>query len=170
MMPTDPLPPELHRPLSVDRVTASGLEAVVEASDSERAALARRLGIPDVLALTCRFRLTPSQGGVVMAEGVLRGRLVRVCVVSLDAFEADVEERFRVRFVPAGTESDDLDPESDDEIGYSGSVIDLGEAAAEQLALGLDPYPRKPDADLPEAARAQDESPFAALARLRRDS
>jgi hypothetical protein len=46
--------------------------------------------------------------------------------------------------------------------------IDLGALAAEFLALGLDPYPRKPGAafDLGEA-EPERESPFAALARLR---
>ncbi len=37
-------------------------------------------------------------------------------------------------------------------------TLDLGEAAAEQLALALDPYPRAPDAvlpDMPEDAEAQ---------------
>ena len=32
---------------------------------------------------------------------------------------------------------------------YGGDSIDLGAALAEQLALALDPYPRKPGAKLP---------------------
>ena len=76
----------------------------------------------------------------------------------------------RVRFVPEGREDPELDPDSDDEIPYSGVAIDLGEAAAEQLALMLDPYPRKPGADLPAAADDSQTSPFAALARLKRPS
>ena len=47
-----------------------------------------------------------------------------------------------MRCVPAGQESDDADPEAPDEIGYADGMLDLGEAAAEQLALALDPYPR----------------------------
>jgi uncharacterized metal-binding protein YceD (DUF177 family) len=86
-------------------------------------------------------------------------------VVSLEEFETLTEERFRLRFVPAGRESDDDDPDSDDEIAYTGATIDLGEAAAEQLALALDPYPRKPDAVLPDAASEPLDLPFAALAR-----
>ena len=41
-------------------------------------------------------------------------------------------------------------------------------AAALALALALDPYPRVPDAVLPEAASAPPEGAFAALAALRR--
>ena len=47
--------------------------------------------------------------------------------------------------------------------------IDLGGLAGEFLALGLDPYPRKPDAsfDLGEPEPERD-SPFAALSGLAR--
>ena len=94
--------------------------------------------------------------------------MLRTCVVSLDEFEAGVDEKFRLRFVPAGAESDDPDPESEDEVPYTGDFLDLGEAAVEQLALALDPYPRKPDAELPAAETEPPEHPFAALASLRR--
>ena len=72
---------------------------------------------------------------------------------------------FQLRFVPVGAESDDTDPESEDEIPYAGGVLDLGEAAAEQLALALDPFPRKPGAALPDDdSRALRAYPFAKLA------
>jgi uncharacterized metal-binding protein YceD (DUF177 family) len=164
-------PPELHRPFAVDRLGA-GSEQMVEADAAECAALALRLRIPAVLALTCRFRLSAAPGGVVLAEGALAARLVRDCVVSLEPFETEVAEEFRVRFVPESSfrEPDEaalLDPDADDEIPYHGTVIDLGEAAAEQLALALDPYPRRPGASLPGEAAEAPPSPYAALARLR---
>jgi uncharacterized metal-binding protein YceD (DUF177 family) len=97
----------------------------------------------------------------------LRARVVRTCVVTLEDFETLTEERFRVRFVPVGRESDDDDPESDDEIPYTAGMVDLGEAAAEQLALALDPYPRKPGAIFePPQDVKQEEGPFAVLAQL----
>ena len=48
--------------------------------------------------------------------------------------------------------------------------IDLGVLAAEFLALGLDPYPRKPGADFaaPAEADISTDSPFAALRQLAR--
>lgn len=162
--------PEFHRPVPVDRLPAQ--EHSVVATPGECAALARRMAIPAVLSLTCRFRLRAEAGGIVLAEGALSARVVRDCVVSLDPFEMDVAERFRVRFVPTVMEPEDeegwLDPAEDDEIGYGGSTVDLGEAAAEQLALALDPYPRKPGAEMPEEGGEDRLSPFAALARLRR--
>ncbi|CAH2599303.1 conserved protein of unknown function [Rhodovastum atsumiense] len=161
-------PVELHRPVALDRIPATGLDVTIEASPAECEALAGRMAIPGVRSLACRFSLRPETAGVVVAEGQLRAEVVRSCVVSLEDFAMAVEERFRVRFVPAGHESEDDDPDADDEIPYEGGVLDIGEATAEQLALALDPYPRKPDAALPESAGNVPESPFAALARLQR--
>lgn len=166
--------PELQRPLAVERISDAGRDQVVEATAAECTALADRLKIPAVLALRCRFHLTVMRGGMVLAEGLLDAKLVRDCVVSLEPFEAVVAERFRLRFVPAAKFAEPdadavLDPEADDEVPYEGAMIDLGEATAEQLALALDPYPRRPDATLPDEATEAAESPFAALARLRQE-
>ncbi|HTB42499.1 MAG TPA: DUF177 domain-containing protein [Acetobacteraceae bacterium] len=156
---------ELHRPVPADRVGAAGLEVTVEANEAECAALAQRMQVPAVLALRCAFRLVRLTADCVLAEGHLQATVVQTCVVSLDDFAAAVDERFHIRFVPAGQESDDPDPETDDEIGYAGGALDLGEAAAEQLALVLDPYPRAPGAELPEIETDAQDHPFAALRR-----
>lgn len=168
--------PELHRPVPVARLRPEGEQRTIEAEPAERVRIAVRLGIPAVGALACRFHLTPGRAGEVAAEGELEARVVRTCVVTLEDFETTVTERFALRFVPEGSESAEMDtePESADEVPYAGGVIDLGEAAVEQLALALDPYPRSPGAMLPGEAQAPDEeqggreSPFASLARLRR--
>ncbi len=159
------VPPEFSRPLALDRVGATVFAIEVTATEAECAALAVRLGVPELHAFGCRFRLRRGESGRIGAEGELRARLARECVLSLDLFETEQAEPFRVIFVPAGTQNDDPDPESDDEIPYDGAAIDLGEAAAEQLALVLDPYPHKPGATLPPEAQEPLESPFAALAR-----
>ena len=162
--------PELHRPLSLDRIGPNGLDYTVEASPAECAALAERMMLPAVLALSCSFHLIREGRDTVLARGVLRARVTQTCVVSLDDFDASVEEVFQVSFVPAGDETDDVDPEGEDEIPFEGNTIDLGEAAAEQLALALDPYPRMPGVELPEMEEeAEPEAlpnPFAALKRL----
>lgn len=162
--------PELSRIIRVEMFGPAGLDCHVKAEPAELAAIAVRLGVQAVRALSCRLKLVNGEGGIVVAEGTLRARLVRECVVSLEPFDSAVTERFRVRFVPAGTEHDDENPESDDEIPYEGGVIDIGEAVIEQLALDLDPYPRKPGAVLPDEAEAAPVSAFAALAALRNRS
>ena len=90
----------------------------------------------------------------------------QTCVVSLDPFDADVVETFTIRFVPRGTEQEELDPDSDDEVTYQGGLLDLGEAASEQLALALDPFPRIPGIELPEEAQAHEDGAFAGLGAL----
>ena len=138
-----------------------------QANAAECAALAVRMKLPAVHALSCTFHLTRESQHVV-AQGALRACVTQTCVVSLEDFETVVEEDFRIRFVPSGTETDAMDPEADDEIPYESNQIDLGEAAAEQLALALDPYPRMPGAELPEAEAPVESHPFCSLAGLRR--
>ena len=179
--------PELSRRTQVRTLgrQASGvaLETVVEADDRECMALARRLGVPAVAQVSCRFRLSGMDAaGRVRADGLLHARLDQICVLTLERFQAVVVEPFALRFVPDDQVSDDpddpLDLEADDDVPYAGGVIDLGEAAVEQLALALDPYPRMPGAELPEAGDAGSDAvadgaadkpnPFAVLERRRR--
>ena len=168
---------EMSRPVALARIGATGAEHLVEATAAECAAIAARLLIPAVAALSCRFRLSPVRGGTVAAEGSLSARVTRECVATLELFEVELHEAFRVRFVPQENVSDDeddvLDLDADDELPYRGSQIDLGEATVEQLALALDPYPRMPGVALAgdetaPGADASVESPFAALARRAR--
>ena len=161
--------PELQRPVPADRVGAAGLSVTVEADAAECAAIARRLLVPSVEAVRCQWSLRPAPGGAVEAEGSLRAQLHQDCVVTLDAFATIVVEEFAVRFVPAGTESDTADdPDEADELPIEAGVLELGEATVEQLALALDPYPRKPGAVLPDGIGDEAETPFGALAKLRR--
>ena len=90
---------------------------------------------------------------------------MQTCVVTLDPFPARVEEEVDVDFSASeafrGTPAEDAempDPIVD-------GMIDLGGLTAEFLSLGLDPYPRKPDASFAFEGEA-DASPFAALAGL----
>jgi uncharacterized metal-binding protein YceD (DUF177 family) len=158
--------PEFHRPLSLERIGPQGLDLAVEATPAECAALADRMKLPAVLAVSCAFHLIRERRDVVLARGALRAKVTQTCVVSLDDFDAPVEEVFQVRFVPVGEETDNIDPESDDEIPFEGNLIDLGEAVAEQLGLALDPYPRMPGVEMPAVEDEPEQHPFAALRRL----
>jgi uncharacterized metal-binding protein YceD (DUF177 family) len=158
--------PEFHRPLSLDRIGAHGLDMTVEATASECAALAVRMNLPAVLSVSCVFHLIRESRDKILARGVLHARITQTCVISLEDFDVLLEEGFQVRFVPAGEESDDIDPESDDEIPFGGNIIDPGEAAAEQLGLALDPYPRMPGVEMPAVEDDPEPHPFAALRKL----
>ena len=159
--------PELHRPVALDRIGPHGATIAVDAEAGELPAIAARLHVVAVARLHCAFGLRRIGATTIEAQGVLRARLTETCVVSLDDFEHDVEEAFTVHFVPAGSEDDDPDPEAIDQIPFDGSSVDVGEAAVEQLALTLDPYPRQPGAALSPELTGEADGPFAALLALR---
>lgn len=174
--------PEFSRRVPVGRIAAKGMETSIEATPAECAALARRFGIPAIRDLACRYRLVPGRQGEVMAEGWLTAHVTQECVVSLEPFEDAVAESFTVRCIPAERfrEDDEVDPFSIDEVPYERETIDLGELAAEELSLGLDPYPHKPGSVIPvELLDVEEEDdagegeepkrqPFAALADLKK--
>jgi uncharacterized metal-binding protein YceD (DUF177 family) len=141
--------PEFSRMLPLSRIGRAGAAMDIAANEAERALLAKRLGIAGIEALRCQFQLHALPGGAIAADGVLTARVIQICVVSLDPFAQDIAESFTLRFVPEASLTASIDPETEDEIPIVGDALDLGEAAAEQLALSLDPYPRSPGAALP---------------------
>lgn len=155
----------------------AGTEHRIEASESERRALAERFGILAVNRLTAAVRLKPFRGGeLIRVTGSLSAEVVQACVVTLEPVPGAVEEEFQVTFGPDdGDEGEEIDISLDDEDvpdPMIGGIIDIGEVVAEHLALGLDPFPRKRGARLSKA-RAESEdtdekpNPFAVLERLR---
>ena len=146
------------------------------ASEAERAALAKRFALVSVDSLSAELVLS-RKDRTVSAEGRLRAAIVQSCAVSGEDLPVTVDEPLAFRFVPEaehtpGDEEVELDAEDCDEIGYSGSHVDLGEAVAQSLALAIDPYAVGPKAE--EARRRAgllsegDSGPFAALAALKK--
>ncbi|MBV9654208.1 MAG: DUF177 domain-containing protein [Acetobacteraceae bacterium] len=160
--------PEFSHTLTIAKIGTDGTEVSVGADEAARQAVARRLGLIAVEALTCDWRLHPGPAGRIAASGRLRARVVQASVLSLEPVEAAVAEDFNCVFVPAGTETDDIDPEAEDELPYEGGVLDLGEAVTEQLALALDQYPRKQGEEWSAPGESAGTHAFARLADLRR--
>jgi uncharacterized metal-binding protein YceD (DUF177 family) len=160
--------PEFSRPLALASVPASGLRLTLEAGPEERAALARRLGLLALDALAAELVLAPGPDGTVAVTGELAAEVVQACVVSLEPVRQRVAEPVAWRLLPEGTEPADGEEDPDD-IACPGNQADLGEALSQQLSLALDPYPRAPNAQLPEDPGAgAAHGPFAALAKLKR--
>ena len=157
----------LSRRISIHRLPAEGDEVVVEAGPEERAALARDLDLVSLDALVGRFRLaaSPAGGHGITVTGRVEAEIVQTCVVTLEAFASRVAEAVEVAFAE-GEPIRDADVEEAEDVDLPDPIvdgtIDLGGLTAEFLALGLDPYPRKPGAAFAFEAEAQ-ESPFAAL-------
>lgn len=173
-MGEDTVRPELSRMVELRLIDAR--PRVVEANETERAALAKRFGLVSVERLEATVDLV-KDGNAVDATGRLEAEIVQSCAVSGEDLAVEIREPIALRFVPesAVTPSPDeeveLEAEELDEIPYSGSAFDLGEAVAQTLALAIDPYAAGPGA---EAARKEagllDENaagPFAALAALK---
>jgi uncharacterized metal-binding protein YceD (DUF177 family) len=182
---THPSPPRddaFQRPFETDPLPDLGREITIEATEAERAALAAQLDIPAIARLTATFRVRPIAKDGVRVIGEVRGEVTQTCVVSLDPVEETVVEAVDLKFLPPAAiepmkltkgdddgEGFDLDPDAEDPPEpLIDNRIDLGVIAAEFLALGLDPYPRKPGVAFapPEPDEALP-SPFAALARLK---
>jgi uncharacterized metal-binding protein YceD (DUF177 family) len=167
---------ELSRRLRLDRVPPAGVTLDVEATDTERAALARRFGVLDVPALTAQVSLKPEGGGRWQVDGRLRATVVQACGITLDPVEQTIDEPLALQFAQDVEEIDrdsgDLIVGTDAAEPLTGDSLDLGELVADQLGLAIDPFPRKPGAVLadilPPPASASDDSPFAALAALKR--
>lgn len=160
--------PEFSRPIPTAQIGANELTREIEATREECAAIAARLGLPELVSFKASFRLTRQDGDAFLAHGHLHARAVRTCVVSLDDFTEPTDLDFTIRFVAEEpSEADMLDAPFDyedgpDEVVYSQGALDIGEAAVEEYALSLVPYPRKPGVEFTDSVE-DDPNPFAAL-------
>lgn len=160
----------LSRLVDVRNLPPHGSEARVEANPEECAALAKDFKIPAVRSLKGEFKLKGSARRI-HVSGRVTAAITQICVVTLEPFDSTLEEEVDVDFSDAA--GIPVDPPSEihgyvppDEI-VNGHV-DLGALTAEFLALGLDPYPRKPGVDFSfEGGPAEKDSPFAALGKLK---
>jgi len=168
--------PEFSRPERVDTIGERERAVVVEAMPAERAALATRFDVIAVDALSAEWTIRRTAAGIV-ARGRVRAAVAQACSVTGGPVPAIVDEPADILFVPEGAGAEEeleLDADAADTVFYAGGAIDLGEAAAETMALALDPFPRSPAAEaaLREAGVRGDDEPdaggaFGALAGLR---
>ena len=189
------------RPFTVEELLRRPDEPVkIAATPDELTAVARADGLPSVASLSAEFKVN-RQGKDIRVAGEVRARVTQECVVTLEPFESDVIEPVDVRFAfapppppPAPREGERLSrrrasqaqqehrsqpvpehfpshEEDDPPDPIVDGKIDLGALAAEFMALGLDPYPRKPGVEFAAVQEdaTRDESPFAGLAPLRKE-
>ncbi|HVR90342.1 MAG TPA: DUF177 domain-containing protein [Novosphingobium sp.] len=147
-----------------------------EATEAERAALAKRFELVAILRLTADVTVEQDRNKV-LAKGRLQADIVQSCAISGEDLPVRIAERLSLRFVPEGTgkrpdEEIELELDDLDEIEFSGTSIDLGEALAQSMALAIDPFAEGPDADrVRREVGLLDEGsagPFAALAKLKK--
>ena len=164
---------ELSRQLVVDRVPSEGLAFSIDASDAERAALARRFGLGQLMHLSAAGNVEWRAGRHILALRCdVRAEIEQTCVVTLEPVASQLRFSFERLFTTEATPDAEeifVDPEAETPEPLDGRVIDLGEIVAEELALEIDPYPRGAGADevLEQYATEDEDAPFVALGKLR---
>lgn len=147
--------PEFSRPVEVSRMGRLEHRMEIKANAEERAALAKRFDLVDLIELSAvlvlKKRGDRTRGtGVVELTGRWQARLAQRCVVTLEPVAAELGDAVRLFFgaAPAAAGADPLDDEGWTE-PIEGGVIDVGEAVTQLMGVALDPYPRAPGAALP---------------------
>src|SRR5689334_2814736 len=166
--------PAWSLPVTVAAVPETGQRLDLVADGAARDAIARMAGLAALPRLEAEFDLTRQGADGLRAVGRVSATVVQNCVVTLEPIQSEIDEAVDLVFLPdvaPPTEAVDVQVlETDDppETIRDG-VIDLGAVATEFLVLGLDPYPRKPDAvfDAPPVGDPASH-PFAALAALKK--
>ena len=168
-------------PVTVAQIPDTGLHRDIEAGPATRDAMAAAAGLREILSASASLDVTPKGEGRVHVAGRVRARIGQTCVVTLDPIENDIDEPIDLIFAPPEqipeladlvNEAADRDSEiPDPPEPIVNGVIDLGRLATDALFLGVDPYPRKPDAvfEPPVVAADPEDHPFAALKALQLD-
>lgn len=163
----------ISAPLSdIVRINEIGaaLDRTLEPDGPTRARIARSLDLASLDAFTAALSLKPARVGWTLTGRVV-AKAVQTCGLTLEPLPVSIDETFRVDLVEAaepvaGEEVEiTLDDDSPDVI--EDGRIDLGQYAVEQLALTLDPFPRKPGAEFVQPDEPADISPFAVLKAFR---
>lgn len=158
-------------PVRLHQIGAN-LSRRLELDEAARARVARALDLKaldlftaelDVVATVSGWRLT----GRVIADAV------QSCVLTLEPLPVHVDARFEVNLIETAevmtSEDGEIDLELDDDSPdvVENGQIDLGQYAVEQLALQLDPYPRKDGAVFEQPPEPGEISPFGVLRALK---
>lgn len=184
MTAPDLVSPLVRRLLPTD-VPPAGTHVAIEADAAQRAELARLAGAVSVEALRAEFEVKPWGVDGFAVEGRITAALTQSCVVTLEPVPGTVDEPVSLKLVPPEAMARfeekpdeeggiDVDPSRDLPEPIEDGVIDLGRIALEHFLVGVDPYPRKDgavfDAEAAGVGEGREElSPFAALARLRKE-
>lgn len=139
--------PELYRPERIDTIGEGERTVSLAADAEERARLAARFDLLAIDRLEASFAVR-REGGAIRATGRVTAAVVQACSATGEPLAAEIDEPVELRFAEetAADEERELDADTIDTLQIEGGAIDLGEAAAETMALALDPFPRAPGA------------------------
>lgn len=163
-------------PIRLSEVARGAMKVRLEPDAEVRAQIAKDLGLESLPALTGDLFVKVWLDGA-QITGRFKGVVEQLCGITVETFEQPVSGEVEIHVVPAGSphaplESEggeiDLDPDAPDPPDVlEGDTIDLAAYLIEHLALAIDPFPRKPGAVFDYVPETPEESPFAALKRLK---
>ncbi len=182
---------EFSRPVPLHSIDDGGTTIRIEADAAERARLSERFGILGLDSLSAELRLIAEEGGtLIRLKGTMAAEVIQACGVTLEPLKSRIKSPLERRYTtaeesepePAGEDFDVDAKEPPEQI--VDETIDVGEAVAEQLALELPLFPRKPGVDFEDYSAGPENShvlpaggeqntpaadgSFAALAKLRK--
>lgn len=162
-------------PVALADIPEDGRRYQLAAAEDTRAQVAQLAGLRSLPRLQATFELARQGSDGLRVEGEVSATVGQNCVVTLEPVDNEVKEKVNLVFAPprapaadGGEDAGDIDLGEPEPL--IGDTIDLGELAVEFLILGIDPYPRKPDAKFEPPPVEEDEAshPFAALAALKK--
>jgi uncharacterized metal-binding protein YceD (DUF177 family) len=150
----------------------AGLSRRLEPDAEARQRIARALNLKSLDRFEADLEVTATVSGWRLTGRVVADA-VQSCVLTLEPLPVHIDERFEINLVEAldtpHSEEGEIDLELDDnspDVVENGQ-IDLGQYAVEQLALHLDPYPRKEGAVFEQPPEPGEISPFGVLRTLK---
>ena len=161
----------------MDEVHAGGLDIKRTATADERAALAKALNVLECELLQVNYRLKRAPAEGYRLAGKVHAELVQACVVTLapvhETLKLDIAVDFRPADELAAAEGGAVDLDEETEVEpIDGKWLAVGRVIFEEMAAGLNLYPRRAGAEFTPVEDALDaadakENPFAVLAKLK---
>lgn len=157
-----------------------GLSVTLTADDAQRRLIAENFGMISLDALTAVVTTRDVKGvePLVHVHVELKGEVTQECGVTLDAFSHAIESQLDLDCIQAGDVSDEVTEVGENELRLddldepdviTDGQIDLGLYVIEALGDAYDPFARKPGAVFEDIIAEPEPSPFAALAKLKRE-
>ncbi|WP_169568687.1 YceD family protein [Sneathiella limimaris] len=147
--------------IKVDRLKRDPIEFQFTADENERADLAKRLGILGLNSLDVKGVIKRKDGSKFLELSAnMKAEAVQECVVSLEPVPQKIDVEFALCYTFDKEDTVPTEVEyvfSKDEVDLpelvEGGQIDVVQAASEQIALALDPYPRAEGASNSDSAK-----------------
>lgn len=172
--------PEFSVVLHLEALGDSLKHFPLEADAAARAALSKRFDLQSIDALTADMSAKRIGGGeLILVQGRLKASVVQSCVITGAPVQEEIMETIEERFTLKAEISSEVEISLDDDDPpepITGNEIDLGEIVAQHLGVALNPYPRAPGAEIPDAYQEDGDdmpdtqkNPFLALAALKKN-